>query len=161
MNQNTIAKEVSISGIGIHTAAKSTITLCPAKENSGVVFQRVDLENKPIIEAKFKNVNSTNRSTNIKNGNAEVKTIEHLLASISAFGIDNLLIKINNIEVPILDGSSKIFTKILKESGIKKQKLKKKIYKIKRKILIDIKFQKLQAQQLFERPRARTLIIPS
>ena len=52
MNQNTIAKEVSISGIGIHTAAKSTITLCPAKENSGVIFQRVDLERKPIVEAK-------------------------------------------------------------------------------------------------------------
>jgi UDP-3-O-[3-hydroxymyristoyl] N-acetylglucosamine deacetylase/3-hydroxyacyl-[acyl-carrier-protein] dehydratase len=139
MNQNTIAKEVSISGIGIHTAEKSTVTLCPAKENSGVVFQRVDLENKPIVEANFKNVYSTNRSTNIKNGNGEVKTIEHLLASISAFGIDNLLIKINNIEVPILDGSSKIFFKILKESGIKKQKIKKKIFKIKRKILINIK----------------------
>jgi UDP-3-O-[3-hydroxymyristoyl] N-acetylglucosamine deacetylase/3-hydroxyacyl-[acyl-carrier-protein] dehydratase len=139
MNQNTIAKKVSISGIGIHTGEKSTITLCPAKENSGVFFQRVDLEKKPIVEAKFTNVYSTNRSTNIKKGNAEVKTIEHLLASISAFGIDNLLIKINNIEVPILDGSSKIFTKILKESGIKEQKLKKKIYKIKRKILIDIK----------------------
>jgi UDP-3-O-[3-hydroxymyristoyl] N-acetylglucosamine deacetylase/3-hydroxyacyl-[acyl-carrier-protein] dehydratase len=138
MNQNTIAKKVSISGIGIHTGEKSTITLCPAKENSGVFFQRVDLEKKPIVEAKFTNVYSTNRSTNIKKGNAEVKTIEHLLASISAFGIDNLLIKINNIEVPILDGSSKIFTKILKESGIKEQKLKKKIYKIKRKILIDI-----------------------
>ena len=136
MNQNTIAKEVSISGIGIHTAAKSTITLCPAKENSGVIFQRVDLESKPIVAAKFKNVYSTNRSTNIKNGNAEVKTIEHLLASISAIGIDNLLIKINNIEVPILDGSSIEFTKILKESGIKKQKIKKNIYKIRKKILI-------------------------
>ena len=139
MNQNTIAKKVSISGIGIHTGEKSTITLCPAKENSGVFFQRIDLENKPFVEAKFTNVYSTNRSTNIKKGKAEVKTIEHLLASISGFGIDNLLIKINNIEVPILDGSSKIFTKILKESGIKEQKLKKKIYKIKRKILIDIK----------------------
>lgn len=139
MNQNTIAKKVSISGIGIHTGEKSTITLCPAKENSGVFFQRVDIDGMPIVEAKFTNVCSTNRSTNIKKGNAEVKTIEHLLASISAFGIDNLLIKINNIEVPILDGSSKIFTKILKESGIKEQKLKKKIYKIKRKILIDIK----------------------
>ena len=112
MNQKTIAKEVSISGIGIHTAVKSTITLWPAKENSGVIFQRVDLESKPTVEAKFENVYSTNRSTNIKDGNAEVKTIEHLLASISAFGIDNLLIKINNIEVPILDGSSKIFYKI-------------------------------------------------
>ncbi len=139
MNQNTIAKKVSISGIGIHTGEKSTITLCPAKENSGVFFQRVDLENKPIVEAKFTNVYSTNRSTNIKKGNSEVKTIEHLLASISALGIDNLLIKINNIEVPILDGSSKIFTKILKESGIKEQNRKKKIYKIKRKIFIDIK----------------------
>lgn len=136
MNQNTIAKEVSISGIGIHTGAKATITLCPAKENSGVVFQRVDLESKPIVAAKFKNVYSTNRSTNIKNGNAEVKTIEHLLASISAIGIDNLLIKINNIEVPILDGSSIEFTKILKKSGIKKQKIKKNIYKIRKKILI-------------------------
>ena len=78
MNQKTIAKEVSVSGIGIHTAAKSTITLCPSKENSGVIFQRVDLESKPTVEAKFKNVYSTNRSTNIKDGNAEVKTIELL-----------------------------------------------------------------------------------
>lgn len=54
MIQNTIAKEVSISGIGIHTAAKSTITLCPAKENRGVIFQRVDLENKPIVEANLR-----------------------------------------------------------------------------------------------------------
>jgi UDP-3-O-[3-hydroxymyristoyl] N-acetylglucosamine deacetylase/3-hydroxyacyl-[acyl-carrier-protein] dehydratase len=134
MRQQTICNEVSIAGIGIHSGEKSTITLCPNKENSGIVFQRIDLPNKPKVKALFSNVYSTNRSTNIRNEKTKVLTIEHILASITGENIDNLLIKINNIEVPILDGSSKKFTKIIKESGIKQQNEEKKYLKIKKKI---------------------------
>ena len=118
MRQKTISKEISISGIGIHSGKKSQITICPAEEDSGINFKRIDLKEKPIVKAIFSNVISTNRSTNIKNNNAEVHTIEHLMASFSALEIDNLLVKIDNIEVPILDGSSKAFTKLLKDYNI-------------------------------------------
>ena len=139
MKQQTICNEISISGIGIHSGEKSTITLCPNKENSGIVFQRIDLPNKPKVKALFSNVYSTNRSTNIRNKEAKILTIEHLLASITGEQIDNLLIKIDNIEVPILDGSSSFFTKIIKESGIKQQNEEKKYLEIKKKIFFEDK----------------------
>jgi len=137
MRQKTISKEISISGIGIHSGTKSQITICPAEVDSGINFQRIDLKEKPIVKAIFSNVISTNRSTNIKNNNAEVHTIEHLMASISALEIDNLLIKINNIEVPILDGSSKAFTKLLKDCKITSQSKVKKYIKVNKKHTIN------------------------
>ena len=137
MRQKTISKEISISGIGIHSGLKSQITICPAEVDSGINFQRIDLKEKPIVKAIFSNVISTNRSTNIKNKNAEVHTIEHLMASISALEIDNLLIKIDNIEVPILDGSSKSFTKLLKDCKITSQSKVKKYIKVNKKHTIN------------------------
>lgn len=137
MRQKTISKEISISGIGIHSGLKSQITICPAEVDSGINFQRIDLKEKPIVKAIFSNVISTNRSTNIKNKNAEVHTIEHLMASISALEIDNLLIKIDNIEVPILDGSSIGFTKLLKDCKITSQSKVKKYIKVNKKHTIN------------------------
>ena len=137
MRQKTISKEISISGIGIHSGLKSQITICPADVDSGINFQRIDLKETPIVKAIFSNVISTNRSTNIKNKNAEVHTIEHLMASISALEIDNLLIKIDNIEVPILDGSSKAFTKLLKDCKITSQSKVKKYIKVNKKHTIN------------------------
>ena len=137
MRQKTISKEISISGIGIHSGLKSQITICPAEVDSGINFQRIDLKEKPIVKAIFSNVISTNRSTNIKNKNAEVHTIEHLMASISALEIDNLLIKIDNIEIPILDGSSKAFTKLLKDCKIRSQSKVKKYIKVNKKHTIN------------------------
>ena len=134
MKQQTICNEINITGVGIHTGFTSTITLMPLKEDSGIIFQRVDLPGQPKVEAIFQNVSSTNRSTNIKKNNAEVQTVEHLLAAITGAQIDNILIKINNLEVPILDGSSQLFTKSIKKSGIKKQNKDKKYLKIKNKI---------------------------
>ena len=107
--------------VEIRNGKKVNLELNPAKENTGIVFQRIDLKDKPTVRALFKNVASTNRSTNIKDKNAEVQTIEHLMAAIFTLGIDNLLIKIDNVEVPILDGSSKKFTEILRNSSIKEQ----------------------------------------
>ena len=137
MRQKTISKEISISGIGIHSGLKSKITICPADVDSGINFQRIDLKEKPMVKAIFSNVISTTRSTNIKINNAEVHTIEHLMASISALEIDNLLIKIDNIEVPILDGSSKAFTKLLKDCKITSQSKDKKYIKINKKYTIN------------------------
>ena len=138
MNQKTIKNQCSISGYGIHTGKKVNLELYPAKENTGIVFQRIDLNDKPRVKAIFKNVASTNRSTNIKDKNAEVQTIEHLMAAIFTLGIDNLLIKIDNVEVPILDGSSKKFTEILRNSTIKEQSSIKKSFKITKKHVIKI-----------------------
>mgnify|MGYP001347989545 FL=1 len=138
MNQKTITNQCSISGYGIHTGKKVNLELYPAKENTGIVFQRIDLIDKPTVRALFKNVASTNRSTNIKDKNAEVQTIEHLMAAIFTLGIDNLLIKIDNVEVPILDGSSKKFTEILRNSTIKEQSSIKKSFKITKKHVIKI-----------------------
>ena len=139
MKQQTIRQEVSISGIGIHTGKKSTLKIFPAKENTGIIFQRTDLPENPKVIANFKNVSSTNRGTNIKYNNTEIKTIEHLMASISAHKIDNLLIKIDNIEVPILDGSSKGFFNLLKKAGLKKQSKNKKYITVSKKHLIECK----------------------
>ena len=138
MNQKTITNQCSISGYGIHTGKKVNLELYPAKENTGIIFQRIDLKDKPTVRALFKNVASTNRSTNIKDKNAEVQTIEHLMAAIFTLGIDNLLIKIDNVEVPILDGSSKKFTEILRNSSIKEQSSIKKSIKITKKHVIKI-----------------------
>ena len=137
MKQKTIKKEASITGYGIHSGKESKITICPAKEDTGIYFQRVDLLNKPLVKADFRNVVSTNRSTNIKKNQAQVNTIEHLMASISALEIDNLLIKINNIEVPILDGSSKPFTDLINSVGLKEQNKSKKYTVIKKKHVIE------------------------
>ena len=138
MNQKTITNQCSISGYGIHTGKKVNLELYPAKENTGIVFQRIDLKDKPTVRALFKNVASTNRSTNIKDKNAEVQTIEHLMAAIFTLGIDNLLIKIDNVEVPILDGSSKKFTEILRNSSLKEQSSIKKSIRITKKHVIKI-----------------------
>ena len=118
MKQKTIKNITSISGVGLHTGLQSTVTLMPAKSNTGINFIRTDLNNNPIIKANLDNVISTNRSTCLKKNQAEVKTVEHLLAAIAGADLDNLIIQINNLEVPILDGSSKDFTQIINDAGV-------------------------------------------
>ena len=108
MNQKTIKNITSITGFGIHTGVKTKLTLVPAKANSGIRFLRIDLKGSPVIKADVDNVSSTKRSTNLKKGNAEIKTVEHVLAAIAGANIDNLIIEVDNIEVPILDGSSRL-----------------------------------------------------
>ena len=128
--QKTISSEVSFSGIGLHTGQKSNILLKPLKENSGIIFKRVDLEDPIYIEAILENVISTNRGTTIGKNNVEIFTIEHLLSSLYALEIDNLLVEIDNIEPPILDGSSEIFFNKILSSGLREQSANRNYYKI-------------------------------
>ena len=107
-HQSPIKKELLFSGIGIHKGTENTIKLLPQKDNYGVKFQNG--ESKDLIELNTKNINNTNISTSIKKNNFEISTVEHILSSIYALGIDNLLIQVFGNEIHIYDGSSKKFT---------------------------------------------------
>lgn len=133
--QHTIAKSVSISGIGLHTGQVGTLTFHPALPNSGIKFRRIDVEGCPIVEARVENVVDTSRGTTIAKDNVKVYTIEHIMAALRGLNIDNVLIDINCEEPPILDGSSKTVISVLKESGIVEQDFDRKFLKINKKIV--------------------------
>jgi UDP-3-O-[3-hydroxymyristoyl] N-acetylglucosamine deacetylase/3-hydroxyacyl-[acyl-carrier-protein] dehydratase len=129
MLQQTIKKSFTLSGKGLHGGKQATLTFKPAEEGYGIKFQRIDLEEKPIIEAIATNVYETNRGTSIRNykGN-EVKTIEHLMAALMGCGVHNVLIELNSDEIPILDGSSSLFIKAIEDAGIEKQEKEQSVY---------------------------------
>ena len=116
--QKTIKKQVTLSGVGLHTGNTVSMTLKPAPENHGFAFIRIDLEGTPIIEAKAEYVVNTQRGTNIEKNGVQIQTSEHVLAAAVGLDIDNLLIEIDASEPPIMDGSSKFFVKALEEAGI-------------------------------------------
>jgi UDP-3-O-[3-hydroxymyristoyl] N-acetylglucosamine deacetylase/3-hydroxyacyl-[acyl-carrier-protein] dehydratase len=132
--QHTLNDIITISGVGIHTGAKTNMTLKPASVNTGIRFIRVDLEGNPIVKADVDYVFSTERSTGLKNGTAEIHTVEHILAAIVGAKIDNLIIEVDNIEIPILDGSAKEFTELIANTGVTTQNAKRKFFEVKRKI---------------------------
>jgi UDP-3-O-[3-hydroxymyristoyl] N-acetylglucosamine deacetylase / 3-hydroxyacyl-[acyl-carrier-protein] dehydratase len=126
--QKTIAKPVSLTGIGLHTGLSVTITFKPAPENHGYVFQRVDMENQPTVKAIVENVVDTSRSTVIAENGARVGTIEHVLSAAYGLGVDNLLFQINAPETPILDGSAKPYVDAILEAGIVEQEANKDFF---------------------------------
>ena len=136
--QKTIAKEVSYSGVGLHTGNKTTITFKPAPENYGIVFRRTDLENSPEIKAHIDNVTSVTRGTTISEGDVHIHTVEHIMASLCALGIDNVKIDIDANEPPVADGSAFPFIEALKEAEIVEQNAEKVYIKLNK----SIKYQK-------------------
>ena len=133
--QKTLCKEVNFEGVGLHSGKISKVRLLPAEEDKGIIFKRTDLKEKNIIKACYKNVSSTNLCTTIRNqNNTEVQTVEHLIAAFYLTGIDNVIVEIDNVEVPIMDGSSKEFISIINKVGLKKQNSQRKFLKINEKI---------------------------
>jgi len=120
-NQNTIKKPVAVSGNGLHTGKAVKLVFNPAPENHGIKFQRIDLNDKPVIEAIIDNVQSTDRGTSLNVNGAMIHTTEHVLAAIVGLGIDNLLIELDQEETPIKDGSSRFFIEALLKAGIQEQ----------------------------------------
>ncbi|WP_418498563.1 bifunctional UDP-3-O-[3-hydroxymyristoyl] N-acetylglucosamine deacetylase/3-hydroxyacyl-ACP dehydratase [Flagellimonas sp.] len=116
--QRTIAKKVSLQGVGLHTGENVTMSFLPAKENHGFAFKRIDLEGEPIIEADAIYVVNTQRGTNLEKNGVKIHTSEHVLAALVGLEIDNVLIELDAPEPPIMDGSSKFFVKALEEAGI-------------------------------------------
>ena len=137
--QKTLSKKVSFSGIGLHSGKNSTINIFPANEDEGIVFKRIDLNKNNLIKASYKNVSSARLCTTLQNSKGvKVSTVEHLLAALYITGIDNALIEIDNEEVPIMDGSSEDFIKILKKINLVDQFKKRKYLNILNKVeLID------------------------
>jgi UDP-3-O-[3-hydroxymyristoyl] N-acetylglucosamine deacetylase len=129
-SQNTLKEEVSFSGIGIHTGHQVNLKFCPAPKGTGIVFQRVDLSAKPLIPATVEYVQETARATTIGIGNAKVHTVEHVLAALSAYEVDNVIVQVDAPEPPVGDGSSSVFLKMIERGGIEKQKAQKPILKI-------------------------------
>jgi UDP-3-O-[3-hydroxymyristoyl] N-acetylglucosamine deacetylase len=138
LNQTTIQKPISFEGVGLHSGLVSKVRVLPAEDNQGILFKRIDLKDNNLIEANFKNVSSAKLCTNLTNSyGASVSTVEHLLAAFYINGVDNAIVEINNLEVPIMDGSSRDFIDLINNSGIKKQKSKRKFLKILKKVELE------------------------
>ena len=133
MKQVTLAGSFSVSGKGLHTGKMINATFKPAPENHGYKLQRIDLEGAPVLAALAENVVQTTRGTVIANGDVTVSTIEHAMAALYAAGIDNVLIELDGPEMPILDGSARVFVDKIKETGLLEQNDDKKFYVVKRK----------------------------
>ncbi|MCU0651609.1 MAG: UDP-3-O-acyl-N-acetylglucosamine deacetylase [Candidatus Omnitrophica bacterium] len=139
--QRTIEKEISLKGIGLHTAGNVNIVFKPAAVDTGINFIRTDLATHPLIRASIDNAisqpASSPRRTSIGSEGGRVCTIEHLMSALLGLGIDNLIIEIDNEEVPGLDGSSLSFVEALAKTGIKEQEKEKRIYAIKDPIIVE------------------------
>ena len=135
LNQKTINKNIKLNGVGLHSGLAVSMIIKPAEPNSGIVFKRIDLKDNNIIIPNIFNVSSAVFCTTISNENgASVSTVEHLMGALYGLGIDNALIEIDNQEVPILDGSAKVFIEAIAQVGIKNSNAPIKIIKIQKKI---------------------------
>ena len=132
--QHTLASEITIGGVGIHTGQNVEMRLKPSQPNTGIVFKRTDLPGSPSVKADVDNVQDTTRSTTLEANGAKVGTIEHLLAALFGNQVDNVLIEINGAEVPILDGSSEPFIEAIQKAGRKKQDAPKIYYTLQHNI---------------------------
>jgi len=136
LNQKTLKNPLNFSGIGLHSGKISNICLRPSEPNTGIVFKRVDLKTNNIIYPNFSNVSDTFLNTTISNEfGVKVSTIEHLMGALYGLGVDNVLIEIDNDEVPILDGSAKEFIEKIITIGLRKSEAPIKIIKINKKVI--------------------------
>ena len=135
LTQKTIKNNISFSGISLHSGLDVNVCIKPASPNNGIVFKRVDLKNNNLVYPNFMNVTNTSLNTTIENEfGVKVSTIEHLMCALFGLGIDNALIEIDNEEVPILDGSAKLFIEKIITAGIEISDQPIKIIKINKEV---------------------------
>jgi len=130
VKQKTIKREVSVHGVGLHTGASVTLTFCPAPENHGFKFQRTDLPGEPVVDADCDNVTDTARGTTITQNGASISTVEHVMASLVGMDLDNILMKLDGPETPIMDGSAILFVEALESAGVVQQSIDREYYQI-------------------------------
>ena len=135
LTQKTIKTNISFSGIALHSGINVNVCIKPAEPDFGIVFKRVDIKLNNIIYPNFNNVTNTSLNTTIENGfGAKVSTIEHLMGALFGLGVDNALIEIDNEEVPIFDGSAKLFIEKIIASGLEISKSPIKVIKINKEV---------------------------
>ena len=128
--QQTLRQNVTYSGIGLHSGNRVTMTLVPAAPNTGVRFRRMDLEEKPEIEARVENVTQTNRSTTLSKGHVKVQTVEHVLAALAGAQIDNAIVELDANEPPIADGSAREYCRMIQQAGVSAQSERRETYRV-------------------------------
>ena len=116
--QQTLRSSVELSGVGLHGGSRVQMRFLPALPNSGIRFRRMDLDDKPEIEARIDNVGDTTRSTSLSRGNARVHTVEHILAAFVGCGIDNAVVELDANEPPIGDGSALPYVRLIHEAVV-------------------------------------------
>lgn len=131
VKQKTIKKEISLTGVGLHTGKEVTMTFKPAPINNGFTFVRVDLQGHPIIEADANYVVNTQRGTNLEKLGVKIQTPEHVLAALVGCDLDNVIIELNASELPIMDGSSKYFVEAIEKAEIEEQEAQRNVYVVK------------------------------
>lgn len=129
--QNTLAKSVSVEGIGLHTGKAVKMEFVPAPENTGIIFVRTDIEGQPAIKASFQNVTSTVRGTVLTENDCSVSTVEHVLSALRGCNVDNLYVKLSSEEPPICDGSAKKFVEMIDEAGKVSQEADRVVFRLK------------------------------
>jgi len=133
--QKTISKSISFEGIGLHSGKNSKVTIIPGKIDQGIIFKRIDLKSNNLVVANYENVSSAKLCTTLENKHGvKISTVEHLLAALYIAGIDNVIIEIDNEEVPIMDGSAKFFLDLFVKSEINQSNKKVKYIKILNKV---------------------------
>lgn len=138
LNQRTISQKFSVTGIGIHSGKKVTLTLHPAEADFGIQFKRVDIPNSATLKANAETVGATENNTTIGSGHNAIHTVEHLLSAFYGFGIDNVYCEIDGPEVPIMDGSGASFVFLLKENGITSLNKSKKFLIVLEKVRVEV-----------------------
>lgn len=133
--QHTLKCKYTFKGKGLHTGKNVTMVLEPAPENHGIKFKRVDLGEDAVIDALVDYVTTTARGTTLENGDVKISTLEHLMATFSGLGIDNVLVSIDAQEVPILDGSAKPYIEAICKDGLVEQEAERKYIELKEKIV--------------------------
>ena len=135
LTQKTVSKKILFSGIGIHTGKKVNLKILPALPNTGILFKRVDLKKNNLIFPLYNNVSNTTLCTTIENEyGVKISTIEHLMGAFYGLGVDNAIVELDSQEVPIMDGSAKIFVDSIREAGLNFSDQPIKIIKINKEI---------------------------
>ena len=132
--QQTLRKDYVFEGKGLHTGKTARMTVCPAPVDTGIVFRRTDIGEDAVVEALAENVSNTSRSTTISKGEVSVSTIEHILSALTGMGVDNAYIDIDNVEVPILDGSAKPYIDAIWKDGFEQQDAPRRYVELKETI---------------------------
>jgi UDP-3-O-[3-hydroxymyristoyl] N-acetylglucosamine deacetylase len=136
MNQTTISNEVSVVGVGLHTGVEVNLKLKPAPENTGYVFVRIDLDNFE-IPASAEYISHCSYATTLMRRGVVLSTCEHLLSALRGSGVDNCFIELDNIEIPIMDGSSEDFIELIKRAGVSEQDSPRRHFRVLKKVSLD------------------------
>ena len=135
--QRTLTNPIKATGVGLHSGRQIKLNLFPADEDTGIIFRRIDLD--PLVEIKaiVNNVGATTLATTLVQGDTQIATIEHLMSAFAGLGIDNVIVEVDDMEVPIMDGSASPFVFLIQSAGIKQQTKPKKFIKIKEEIKVE------------------------